>query len=370
MGLKIFGISTGCDINWNEFSIKLPENFSGTCCVYIDSLNGDTQGDLEKISQIKNIQGLKVVEISSRDFRVAEYFNLLLKDFEGSKKFDLLNDFEIQNREKIDFSTLNYDEVTVPFDYFMYGIVQKGITSYNIVNSRRNNIVTVDSSQQKPYPNMQDKINSIIDEIFSQLPIEQLDDVDKNVLVSNWIQRNIQFIEGKVSNVGNRKFICDDFEATDDREDIMTIIDKRFGVCNGISKLSVALLSNPRVGCKCNMAHSPGHAYFTQTIDGIPYVTDNTWCITRNPNYIDGSLKASSFSDEYILIGQDKINEDENTLFHHTRDGIFKGTIPEKGISRERIKQSIEKLRTLGVDFSYTEPPIFVQHEEIKEKEI
>lgn len=254
------------------------------------------------------------------------------------------------------------------FDYIMYGINPNGITAYNLVNLKRDNIVTIGRNQQKAYPNIQDRVNGIIDEIFGQLPMEQLDEIDKNVLVSNWIQRYIQFIDGKISNSGGKRFICDDFNATDDREDIMTILDKHFGVCNGIAKLFVALLSNPRVGCKCNMAHSPGHAYFTQIIGDFPYVTDNTWCITRNPQHANGCLKSSSFSDEYILIGQDKINEDEDTLFHHTRDGIFKGTIFEHGIPRDRIKQSIEKLRALGVDFSYDEPPVFIQHEEVKEK--
>ena len=370
MGIKILSINKGLSINWNNFSIELPENFSGTCYIYIDGLNGDSQQDLEKIARIKSIPGLQELVISSNDFRVAEYFNVLLKDFNIKKHFDLLNDLEIKDRAEIDFSKLSFDEATIPFDYIMYGINRNGITAYNLVNLKRDNIVTVDSNQQKAYPNIQDRVNGIIDEIFGQLPMEQLDEIDKNVLVSNWIQRYIQFIEGKVSTSRGKRFICDNYKSTDDTEDIMTILDKHFGVCNGIAKLSVALLSNPRVCCKCNMAHSPGHAYFTQIIDGVPYITDNTWCITRNQHHVDESLKASSFSYEYILIGRDKISEDEDTLFHHTRDGIFKGTIPENGISRERVKQSVEKLKNLGVTFNYDEPLIFIQQEEVKENQI
>jgi len=362
--------SEPCNINWNNFSIRLPKKFSGTCHIYIDALNGDTQSDLDKISQINNIQGLEELQIYSKDFRVAEYFNLLLKDFKGIKVFNLLNDLEIRNRNEIDFSTLNYNGVTVPFDYIMYGIEPKGIKYYNLVNYRQDNIIKVNSNQQKAYPDIQDKVNIIIDEIFGQLPMEQLDEIDKNILVSNWIQKNIQFVEGKISNAGGKRFICDEFEATDMGEDIMTVLNKRFGMCNAIAKLSVALLSNPRVGCKCNYAHSPGHAYFTQIIDDVTYITDNTWSITRNPNRMNESLKAAAFSDKYILIGEDKISEDDDTLVHHTRDGIFKGAISKQGIPRERINQSIEKLKTLGVDFSYKEPPIFVQHEESQEQEI
>lgn len=363
-----------CIINWNNFPIEIPKNSSKECCyIYVDGLNGDSQQDLEKISKIiKSIPGLKQLRISSNDFRVAEYFNVLLKNFNIEKYFDLLNDFEFKDRSEIDFSALSFDESTIPFDYIMYGVDPNGITKYNLQTEKQDNIVKIlPQHSQKKYLNIQDKINCIIDEIFGQLPMEQLDEIDKNVLVSNWIQRYIQFIAGKVSEVGSKEFICDDFKANDDTGDIMTIIDKHFGVCDGIAKLSVALLSNPRVNCKCNLSYCyyyDAHAFFTQLIDGVPYITDNTWCITRNPHHVGESLKASSFSDEYILIGQDKISEDEDTLKHHTRTGLFKGTIPENGIPRERINQSIEKLKNLGVTFSYDEPPIFIQHEEVKEK--
>lgn len=370
MGFRILNVGKGFDINWNEFSIEIPENFSGTLHIYVDTLNGDTQADVEKISKIKSVPGIKEVVISSNDFRVAKYFDVLLKGFNVTKKFDLLNDLEIKDRSEIDFSKLGFDEVTIPFDYIMYGIQPIGITEYNTSNFRRNNIVTTDTNRQKAYPNIVECVNSIIDEIFGQIPMEQLDDIDKSILVSNWIQRKIQFIEGKISKAGGKQFICDEYNATDDREDIMTVLDKHFGVCNGIAKLSVALLSNPKVGCRCNIARSPGHVYFTQIIGDEIYVTDNTWCITRNPNHIDENLKAASFSDEYLLIGEDKINEDEVTLFYHTQEGIFKGSISKGGISKERIHQAIEKLKTFGVSFDYDEPPIFIQHEEVKQDNI
>lgn len=363
-----FVIKEPININWNDFSIESPKNFNGTCYIYVDSSTTDVQSDMQKLSQIKNIGGLETIVISSNDFRIAQYFDVLMKDCECKKNFDLLNDFEIKNRNEIDFSALHYNEVTIPFDYLMYGISTNGINSYNLINLKRENIISVDSNQQKNYPDLINKVNDIVDEIFGELPIEQLDDIDKSVLVSNWIQKKVQFIEGKVSRVGNKRFVCDDFNASNDKEDIMTIINESFGVCNGIAKLSVALLTHPKIQCQCNMAFSPGHAYFTQSIDGKLYVVDNTWCITRNPNHIDGSLKSGSFSDEYLLIGKDKINENETTLSYHTRTGIFSGTIAEQGIPRERIKQSIDKLKALGIEFDYTEPPIFIQHEESKDK--
>lgn len=370
INMKVLRKAYPCDINWNEFSMDIPENFSGTFYIYVDNLTGNIQEDLEKIARIKSVPGINEVVISSSDFRVAKYFDLLLKDFNNIKKFNLLNDREFKDRSYIDFVQLAYDEVTVPFDYIMYGIKPTGITSYTIANIRRGNIIIPKADYQIAYPNIQNQVESIIDEIFGQIPMEQLDDIDKSILVSNWIQRNIQFIEGKISYVNGKKFICEEYSATDDRGDIMTAIDKHLGVCNAIAKLSVALLSNPKVGCKCNLACSPGHVYFTQVIDNEMYATDTTWCITRNPHHMGESLKSSSFSDEYLLIGEDKINEDQTTLFYHTQNCIFKGNISERGISKERIRQSIEKLKSFGVSFDYDEPPIFVQHEEKVPKEM
>lgn len=366
---KILGIRKACEINWRDFLLECPESFSGMCSIYVEKLDGNVQRDLDKISQIKALAGLNRIEVISSDFRIADYFDKLLEGFEGRKEFDLLNDLEIRDRANIDFSKFHYDEVTVPYDYLMYIKNSEGIHKYSTTNFKSGKIIESGESKQYAYPDMKEKIDSIIDEIFGNLAMEALDDVDKSVLVSNWIQKNIQFIEGKISTVKNKRYICEDFNSKDDIEDVKTIMDKKFGVCNGIAKLSVALLSNPRVGCKCNMAHSPGHAYFTQIIDGKTYVTDNTWCISRNPNHMKDSLKASEFSSEYLLIGQDKINENESTLAYHTRYGIYSGKIEKQGISGERIEQSVQKLKSLGVDFSYNQPPIFIQHEEQKEFE-
>ena len=366
MGFKILSVSDSCFINWNNFELNIPENFTGMCYIYVNGLSGSVHDDIEKITKIKNINGINEIIISSNNFEVAKYFNLLLKGFDGKKIYNLLNDFDIKNRTELDFSNLNYEEVTIPFDYIMYIKQIKGITGYNLMHTTNKNIITIDTNKQKSYPNIQEIVNSIIDEIFGRLPMNQLDDIDKSVLVSNWIQKNIQFIKGKITNVAGRLFICDDYEPSDDTEDIMTVANKHFGVCNGIAKLSVALLSNPRVGCKCNMVRSPGHAYFTQIIDNEIYGVDNTWCITRNPNHVDECLMAASFSDTYLLIGKDKLNEDEDTMSHHLRQGIYKGEITQKSLPRERIHQSIEKLKALGVSFEYHEQPIFIQYEEKK----
>ena len=116
---------------------------------------------------------------------------------------------------------MSYDYVTVSFDYMMC-IPNSNISSYANHEIREGNCIfagVIDS--QINYPELHGLVNSIIDEIFDELPMEELDDVDKSVSVA---------------------------------------------------------------------------------IDGKQYVVDNTWEITRNPNKMEDSLKAKSFSYEYLLI--------------------------------------------------------------------
>ena len=47
----------------------------------------------------------------------------------------------------------------------------------------------------------------------------------------------------------------------------------------------------------------------SHNIDGKNYYVDNTWCITRNPNKYEDILKATEFTDKYLLFGSDTANK-------------------------------------------------------------
>lgn len=354
-------------INWNEFEQStIPENFTGECRIYVDKLTGDIDEELRKIRKLQSIPGLKEIRIYSKDFRIAEYFDTALKIFQTKKAFHLLNDYEMSNRSNIDFSHMNYYEVYVPLDYMMH-MPNSNVTYYTDNEVREGNcIISGRADNRKSHQELPNMINGIVDEIFGKLPMEELDDVDKSVLVSNWIQRKMQFIEGRKSWVQGKKYICDEFNFNNgDVHDMLTAIQHNYGVCSAFAGLSVALLNNPRVNCKCNLVFSMegGHTYFVQHVDGKQYVVDNTWGITRNPNKMGEALKAKSFSDEYLLIGNDKLNENEDIRIHHISYGCHKYEIADESISRERILQSIEKLKGFGVNFSYDDDqPAVSQH--------
>lgn len=366
MKLTIVSTSVPIRTNWDEIeNISIPKNFSGRCNIYVNSLSGDITDDIEKIKKLQSIPNLKEIAIHSQDFKVAEYFETVLRAFQVSKEFNLLNDYEVISRENIDFSNLNYNSVTVPFDYMMHMPNSKitQFTDHEI--SEEKSIFVGTNDLQTNYLELPELVNSIVDEIFDGLPMEELDDIDKSVLVANYIQKKMQFIEGKKSNVQGKKYICEEFTTKKGSVyDMLTAIKHNYGVCAAFAKLSVALLNNPKVNCQCHLVYSMtgGHTYFVQVIDGKKYIVDNTWGITRNPNKMEDSLKAKSFSDEYLLIGNDKLNETEDIRTHHISYGVHEYKIEDNGISRDRIQQSVEKLKGMGVEFEYNVLPAIEQY--------
>lgn len=118
--IKIESIKSPININWNKFeNIDIPEDFSGVCRIYVEELTGDIEEDIRKIKKLQSIQGLNEISVNSKDFRVAEYFDTVLKALKVKKEFNLLNDYEMKSRGDIDFSHMTYDKVRVPFDYMM-----------------------------------------------------------------------------------------------------------------------------------------------------------------------------------------------------------------------------------------------------------
>lgn len=372
--IKIISETSPIYIRWDEFEERtVPENFSGECVIYIDEFMKDIEGDLSKISKIQRIPGLKQISIHSKDFRVAQYFETGLKTFQVKKEFHLLNDYGMNSRENIDFSNTSYNFVSVPFDYLMH-MPNSNISCYTDNEVKKGNCICVNMMDaQHNYQGLPTEINDIIDEIFDVLPMEKLDDVDKSVLVSNWLQRKMQYVNGKQSYVQGKKYVSDGFipEKEYVLADMRTAIKHNYGVCSTFARLSAALLNNPRVNCQCHLVYSSvgEHTYCVQVIDGKQYVVDNTWGITRNPDKIGETLKAKSFSDEYLLIGNDKLSENEDIRTHHISFGCHEYDIEDIGISKSRIKQSVEKLSGFGVRFSYNEGPVISQRIE-NEKEL
>ena len=342
-------------IDWNNFNIKDMNNSS--VIIYVSDFKKDIEGDINKLSTLKQMPNLSSIKIVSSDFNVGIYMGELLKDFAFKKSFDLLDDFKNQDRSYIQPDSLpkGLSLFSIPNSYIQWGANRKKL---NLGNSKVNNIIVAetrdiaDSNYSYPSEEAFTEIDRVIDD-FCKIPNLTL--VDKVVLVSNYLQQNVQFVEGKISHAVDGNYECKDysFEKFGGIDKVDNVLFDKIGKCNCISRTMMYMLNNTKMNVNCRIANDAagGHAYCYIYDDktGQLYCTDPTWCISRNPNRFKDTLKASKFSDEYLLIGQDKLS----TMDYHNTSNILPQEFTENSIDRKLIQESVEKLKTYGISFDY-----------------
>lgn len=342
-------------IDWNKFNIKDMNNSS--VVIYVGELKKDIEGDMNKLNILKQMPNLSSIKLVSPDFNVGIYMGKLLKDFTLRKSFDLLDDFKNQDRRYVQPSSLpkGLPLTSIPNSYIQWGANRKKL---NLGNNRVNNIIMADThdiaDSNNSYPSEEafTEINRIIDE-FCKIPDLTL--IDKVVLVANYLQKNVQFVEGRISHAIDGNYECQDYslEKYDGVNKVDNVLFDKIGKCNCVSRTMMFMLNNPKMNVNCRIADDAvgGHAYCYIYDDetGQLYCADPTWCISRNPNRFKDTLKASKFSDEYLLIGQDKLS----TMDYHNTTNILPQEFAQNSIDRKLIQESVEKLKTYGISFDY-----------------
>lgn len=343
-------------INWNFFNIK--DNDASSVIIYIPKLKKDITGDIEKIAKLKQMSNLQSIVINTPDFNIGIYMSEILKDFPKNirKEFNLLDDFKNMDRSSIDLTKLaeGTNCMSIPNSYIQWGVKKKQL-NYGYYELNSSAIVLFDSADSAcEYPSKEafDKITQIITE-FSQIP--DLSTIDKVVLVANYLQQNVQFVSGKISETVDGDYECEDYSYEKFRgiNSVDNVLFDNIGKCNCISRTMMLMLNNPIMNVNCRIVSAPGHAYCAIYDDetGQLYCTDPTWCISRNPNRFEETLKASKFYDEYLFIGKDKLS----IMDHHNTINILLQDFDDTSISREKIQSSVEKLKKYGISFEYPE---------------
>ena len=83
------------------------------------------------------------------------------------------------------------------------------------------------------------------------------------------------------------------------------------------------LLNNPTFNINTRNMFGSGHFWNLVILKDESYFMDNTWAITRNPNRVEGALKAKDFSQEYLLFGSKKAD----IIRNHSTSCYIPGTI-------------------------------------------
>ena len=351
-GIRIKSVNTPQYVDWNSFDIT--DTNATNVIISAHDLKRDVSTDLEKLKTLKQMPNLQFLTINSDDFNVGIYMGELLKDLTIVKDFHLLDDFQDKDRSYIQANAIpkGVRFRSIPNSYIQWGANKKNL-NYGFKKINNVPVVQFDTADTTPYyPS--DEALAEIDRViadFSKIPNLTL--IDKVVLVANYIQQNVQFVSGKVSHTIDGNYECEgySYEKYGGVDSVNNVIFDKIGKCNCISRTMMLMLNNPTMNVSCRIANSPGHSYCSVYDDetGELYCIDPTWCISRNPNRFKDTLKASSFSDEFILIGQDKLS----TMDFHNTSNMLPKQFAEKSIDRDLIRQSIEKLQSYGISFDY-----------------
>lgn len=351
-GFKRIKINIPEYVDWDSFEIKDMEATQVT--IYVHNLKKDATGDIAKIKILESMNNLENLTICSDDFNVGIYMSELTKNIQGTKEFNLLDDFENKDRSYIDATKIakGIRFRTMPNSYIQWNGNKKNL-NYGFKMIEGCAVVqfdTADASYSYPSEEALKEIDRIINQ-FMEIPDLTL--VDKVVLVSNYLQQNVQFVEGKISYASDGEYVCEDYsyEKYDGVNTVDNVLFDKIGKCNCISRTMMLMLNNPKMNVNCRIANAEGHAYCSiyDEETGELYCIDPTWCISRNPNRFEGTLKASQFSDEYLLIGEDKLS----TMSHHETLNVLQKPFAKTSMDRGRIRQSIQKLQQYGISFEY-----------------
>ena len=182
------------------------------------------------------------------------------------------------------------------------------------------------------------------------------DDLQKTLLISNYLQRHVQYVDyGNMSEGLQGIYITDSgsIEVGNNVHSPLTVLEQHFGICEGIANATTMLLNNPSFDVNVRSVIGSKHAWNVVQIDGKFYLLDNTWAITRNKSQYEEALKAKTFDSNYFLFGADKAN----IIGHHVANTVLP-EIESSDYSRDKILLQ-QQLLSKYYSFDNYDPPVF-----------
>ncbi len=251
-------------------------------------------------------------EIFCENYECIKLINSELKERENLT-LHLQDDLQLIDRSYIEPDSFDKFNLTIPLTYIMWNVDfqdKAKISLFRINNCLANNNGNTEITKESLM-----RLREIISSLNKYQPEN---DLQKIILVSNYLQEHVQFIESEESKAADGIYIVTtpfSKEELHRRSSLIeAVINDNYGLCMSIANTSTLLLNNPVFQVNVRSIFGPGHAWNEVELDGIKQYMDNTWCITRNNNRVPGALKAQSFSSDYLLFGEDKAQ----TIGYHT----------------------------------------------------
>lgn len=329
------------------------------------------------IQDIKNNEDLfleyivkKGIAIYCKDYESALLVNELVnKGIIKPYEIYLMDDQEQKDRSYIDATVFKNVTLRVPNTYAMWGV--KFDDKLWVYQYQLQNDLTNETEFSGYYDHETLKEVERIALMISEFP-EVLTDVEKIILVSNYLQKYCQFIEGKESHVGNDIYVLDDVQDENSVNpknvtqivlgDSKTALFNNFGVCRTFADATTLLLNNPYLRIKTrNVRSEYPHVWNVVELNGKTYQLDNSRAISRGKYRLPDALKTAGFDYEYVLYGQAYSDE----IGHEKMNDRTYLSLPLsiESFDRRYIEAAVEHLKdTDMVNFNYGDKVFYRSH--------
>ena len=242
--------------------------------------------------------GINVINVENYD--CVKYINNNLKD-RLDLTVNILDDYENKMRSYINFDEIDKIKFTVPINYLMWNINFNNILyltsasyNYNALYANGNTSIYKDTLL---------KIKEIILYLKS---LGKFSDLQIIILVSNYLQRNVEYIVGNKFEDDKMIYKLNHYCKGIEKEVglIETVLFKHYGLCMGIANATTILLNNPEFNINARTILTNKHALNIVKYNGKYYYLDNTYGITRSPKEFMNAIKPITFNSKYLLFGK------------------------------------------------------------------
>ena len=285
--------------------------------------------------------------INVDSYKTALFINDNLKEKEDIV-ISILDDYEMKDRSTISKSRIDKVNFSVPLPYIMWGINFDDFTYVSSISYNKNamcyngnQVIDIDTLK---------RIREIINDLKS---LGKFTDLQIILLVSNYLQRNVEYISE--NREVDKEFIYSLDEVVDHIEDevglIETVLLKKYGLCTGIANATTVLLNNPTFKIDIRTIFNKEHAFNIVKYNGDYYFLDNTWNITRSGKEFRKAVKVKEFNSKYILYGSKNFEHAVSQDYLCDNPNISK---VKRSIRQKDILSAKEKM--IGrVSFTYPE---------------
>jgi len=311
----------------------------------------DLDSDMSKLLELIP----KGITIKCLDYESLLFIDGLLNEKVDNEVF-LVDDGMRKSREYVDLTKLRNLNVTVPLTYLLWGVkFNEEVNTYcfRYMPSPQTGDFCYSSGSNGNEKLSLENLKKIRETLLMLSSHNPTTDLDKILLVSDFIQSRTQYVHDIESSSVRGIFITPDFPeyviARRKTGLVETINNEQYGLCMGIANYSTMLLNNAEFDVEVESLTGCSHVWNKVLIDGKYYYFDNTWNITRSDDYHEDGLITLSFQKKYTLFG----SKTAESIGHHQASCI---SIYNNGVLSEDDYDGV--IRHIS-EFPYNQEPVY-----------